>query len=316
MADKQTCPLCGSDTCTFKKDDDFNYVIDCTTYKAKTILSSSFYEDFIKRPEYNKAMDLIAEKLIRQKKSPNGSNWFFYYSTNHDLGAINSAAIDLASLLPSYPSNFMEKAERTLLNLALLQPDYGSPLKLDYHDYRLFFSDANGIRGKLFVLEDLGYVRHPGKGWIISAEGWKHIEELRKKHAEVKQGFIAMSFSEETKGIRESFKKAIRAAGFEPRIMDEFEHNHQIVPEMLREIEKSKFLVMDITYPNYGAYYEAGYALALGKEVIICCDKKVFSESQFERPHFDIAQASQIQWSTEEELVTRLTTRIKATVRK
>ncbi len=25
---------------------------------------------------------------------------------------------------------------------------------------------------------------------------------------------------------------------------------------------------MDITYPDYGAYYEAGYAEALGKEVI------------------------------------------------
>lgn len=33
-------------------------------------------------------------------------------------------------------------------------------------------------------------------------------------------------------------------------------------------------MVVDITYPNYGAYYEAGYAQALGKEVIICCRKE------------------------------------------
>ena len=37
-----------------------------------------------------------------------------------------------------------------------------------------------------------------------------------------------------------------------------------LVPEMLYEISKSKFVVVDITFPNYGAYYEAGYAEALG----------------------------------------------------
>lgn len=315
MADKETCPLCGLDTCTLKQDDEFNYVIECNTYKAKAILSGSFYEDFLKRPEYNKALDLIVEKLIRQKKAPNGSNWFFYYSTNHDLDAIDSAAINLASILPSYPSGFIEKAERALMNLALLQPAYGSPLKLDYHDFRVFFEEPNGIRGMLFILEDLGYVRHQDHAWIISAEGWRSIEDLLKRHAEVKQGFVAMSFKPEAASIRKSFKEAITAAGYYPMIIDEKEHNHQIVPELLKEIEKSKFLVLDVTYPNYGAYYEAGYALALGKEVIICCDNKVFSDDRFERPHFDIAQTSQIRWSTEDELVERLIRRIKATVR-
>ena len=123
-----------------------------------------------------------------------------------------------------------------------------------------------------------------------------------------------MSFKPEAESIRSCFKTAITAAGYVPMVIDEKEHNHQIVPELLKEIEKSKFLVLDVTYPNYGAYYEAGYALALGKEVIICCDKKVFSDDKYERPHFDIAQASQIRWSSEEELIERLTKRINATV--
>ena len=36
----------------------------------------------------------------------------------------------------------------------------------------------------------------------------------------------------------------------------------------IHEINRSKFVVFDLTTPNYGAYYEAGYALGRGKVVI------------------------------------------------
>ena len=126
------------------------------------------------------------------------------------------------------------------------------------------------------------------------------------------QGFIAMSFRNETKTISESFKNAISRCGYIPRRIDEKEHNNQIVPEILFEISRSKFVVVDVTYPNYGAYYEAGYAEALGKEVIICCRDKEFNGDS--RPHFDIAQKSTIVWKDEDDLENRLYRRIEATV--
>ena len=101
-------------------------------------------------------------------------------------------------------------------------------------------------------------------------------------------------------------------SGYIPRMIDEKEHNNQIVPEILFEISRSKFVVVDVTYPNYGAYYEAGYAEALGKEVIICCREDVFNSNQ--KPHFDIAQKSSIVWKDEEDLENRLFRRIEATV--
>ena len=121
-----------------------------------------------------------------------------------------------------------------------------------------------------------------------------------------------MSFRNETKAISESFKNAISRCGYIPRRIDEKEHNNQIVPEILFEISRSKFVVVDVTYPNYGAYYEAGYAEALGKEVIICCREDVFNSNQ--KPHFDIAQKSSIVWKDEEDLENRLFRRIEATV--
>lgn len=78
--------------------------------------------------------------------------------------------------------------------------------------------------------------------------------------------------------------------------------------EIFFEIEQSKFVVVDISHPNYGAYYEAGYAQALGKQVIFCCKKGS------ENPHFDISQKNMIFWETEAELVERLTKRIISTV--
>ena len=86
------------------------------------------------------------------------------------------------------------------------------------------------------------------------------------------------------------------------------------MPEIFYEIERSKFLVVDVTFPNYGAYYEAGYAQALGKQVIMCCRKTEF-DSDGGRPHFDVAQKSMIVWKDEEELIERLRKRIEATVK-
>ena len=92
------------------------------------------------------------------------------------------------------------------------------------------------------------------------------------------------------------------------------EHNHQIVPEILYEIDRSKFLVMDVTLPNYGAYYEAGYALGKGKEVIISCRKEEFDNPD-KRPHFDILQKTLVVWEDEKDLMEKLQKRIEATVK-
>lgn len=88
------------------------------------------------------------------------------------------------------------------------------------------------------------------------------------------------------------------------------------MPEIFYEIDRSKFIVVDITYPNYGASYEAGYAEGKGKEVIVCCKREVFEnkEAEYERPDFDILQKSMIIWDDYDDLKARLTSRIKATV--
>lgn len=132
-----------------------------------------------------------------------------------------------------------------------------------------------------------------------------------------------MAFSDGTKNIREVIRNGITNAGYSAELIDEIIHNKQIVPEMLRLIRESRFLVLDITEPNYGAYYEAGYAQGLGKEVIICCRAEKTNEkltideekySKYIRPHFDIAQKQILFWNDFNDLSKKLSEWIKAII--
>ena len=166
-------------------------------------------------------------------------------------------------------------------------------------------------------LLNFGYIAKAESPWdagkyIISKEGWHRINELHRKESDM-TGFIAISFDEKTSEIREIIKESISETGFEPILIDEVEHNNQIVPEIKKYIERCRFLVMDCTIPNLGAYYEAGMASGYGKEVIICCRKNEFS-SENGRPHFDVAQQSMIIWSNYDDLKKKLVKRIDATI--
>jgi len=119
-----------------------------------------------------------------------------------------------------------------------------------------------------------------------------------------------MAFSDHTKNIREKIRQGIKEAKYEPRFMDEIEHNNQIVPEILYEIRKSKFIIAELTGHNNGAYYEAGYAAGLGKEVIHICSKETFGSDG----HFDVKQKSNILWNNENEIPDLLYKRIEATI--
>lgn len=284
------------------------------------ITTSSDYE--LKDKIYN----LIFEWMLNHENfcKINGKDfkWHFYYIEDEPVDIVKEKYyINIADLMKSYPISFIEKAERTLINISKLYPIYGEIIMFSnfYDSYRAMMLDELEIsfiyNGIADALVDLDYLKSPKENqYMITAQGWQHIEELEKEQNTYKQGFIAMGFGSETKSIRKIFKNAINDSGYSVSIIDEKEHNNQIVPEIFYEIEKSKFMVVDVTYPNYGAYYEAGYGQALGKEVIVCCKKDVF-EDKDKRPHFDIAQKSTIVWENEDDLYRRLKRRIAATVK-
>ena len=88
---------------------------------------------------------------------------------------------------------------------------------------------------------------------------------------------------------------------------------------MFRLIRECRFLIMDISDPNYGAYYEAGYARGLGKEIIITCSHDTHNkeytteeERRHLKPHFDIAQKQILVWNNYNDLTQKLEQWIRA----
>lgn len=320
------CPFCGGKDCErVPSTGEIWAGSDAFYFKCKkgfqcTIHPSVWYGD---QKEVIKRFHQI---YLKMKKAPfvnkNGHNYkYYFYFEEESVGDIpdNFQKINVAELMRSYPRSFMDKMEKSLYNLSREYPVFGWKISEERKMFHLLYCENEDdkvwhieVPGILNALCELGYLSEDlSKYYCISAKGWEKVSELEKAESN-NQGFIAMSFRNETKAISESFKNAISRCGYIPRRIDEKEHNNQIVPEILFEISRSKFVVVDVTYPNYGAYYEAGYAEALGKEVIICCREDVFNSDK--KPHFDIAQKSSIVWKDEEDLENRLYRRIEATV--
>jgi len=175
-----------------------------------------------------------------------------------------------------------------------------------------YLSVQSEINETFNILIELGYLKKiDNDSYTFTADGWKRLGELQSERHERPQAFVAMWFSSEMDIARDSIKRAINDSGYIPIIIDEKEHNRQIVPEIFYEIQRSRFLIADLTGHRNGVYYEAGYAQGLGKEVILTC-----CESAFKERHFDVAQISTIVWTDADDLYMRLLRRIEATVGK
>ena len=236
-----------------------------------------------------------------------------------------------------YPTTFSEKINIFLLHLYektkyMGDKVYISPTQIESACFVIRFFNGNIDNRNNQVQYFLDYLKKQGDltpdsiftEYCLAPKGYQRIDELQKHFSNNKNVFVAMSFADEAKPIREAIRKGVIKAKYSPTIMDEIIHNEQIVPAMLRMIRESRLLILEITNPNYGAYYEAGYALGLGKEVIICCSSEVYrkeytteEEKKYERylkPHFDVAQKQILVWDDYEDLTYKLSEWIKAII--
>lgn len=226
-----------------------------------------------------------------------------------------------------YPKTFAEKIDRILLEIYSWLQYEGSKISIGHKITQLLFFDnkvnridknqsyrdediqINYVLDYLEENEYLKVINHVSYIVQLTPKALERIYELQKHQVNNSNVFVAMKFGEETKALREKIKEGLE--GYNVRIMDEIEHNHQIVPEMLYEIRNSKFVIAELSNHNNGAYYEAGYALGLGKEVIHICQKKEMINGL----HFDVAQVNTIVYENIDEIPEKLKKRIQATIK-
>lgn len=235
-----------------------------------------------------------------------------------------------------YPKTFAERIDKILLNINSRAKHIGQEVIYKENEvFSLLFVDRKDevpqnnddviikwrnrddcLKEAQYLINYLGtegYIEIVGAQTLaehrfrITPKGYARIDEIQKNTSYGRQAFVAMKFGEETKPLREAIRKGINDAGYVAIFIDEVQHNEFITPEILKHIKNSKFVVVDLTHSNAGAYLEEGYALGLGKPVIQLCKSDVII-------HFDVAQKNTIMWDKEDDIPVRLNNRIKATI--
>lgn len=229
--------------------------------------------------------------------------------------------VNIEDILNLYPNNFDDQLSMILVNLMNHSERPGKQI--------LFFSVGGVYYPHFFFLDPdsstsidseiswwvselckMGYLDQNASLYRVTLDGWKKATDFLNKTSNAKTAFIAMSFHPALQSVRAEIKRSIGAAGFIPILIDDKEHNNQIVPEILYEIRKARFLVADFTNQRNGVYYEAGYAEGLGLPVIALCEKNDFDKNM----HFDLRQKNIILWEKPEDIYEKLVRRIIATL--
>jgi len=334
------CPICGNAISDSEVSGTREFLFNCSNCGRFDILQS-FSEDHLQDDETKYDKEKLKSYLFFNAKKD-----VLYYFIGNKIN-YNEAKTKNKGFLPNsiylspeevenwYPKTFFDKINKILLYLNSKSKFEGDAVYVSTTEtVQLFFSDEiNFITQSIFYIDYLieqnlldkqllkkSLAGYSGK-FLLTPKAYSIIYDLQKNQVMNTNVFVAMSFNEKTNSTRECIRQAIINSGHSPAFIDEIIHNHQIVPEMLRLIKESRFLILEITDPNYGSYYEAGYALGLEKEIIVCCREDIFNKEykteeekkyqKYLKPHFDIVQKQILVWKDETDLIKKLTEWIK-----
>lgn len=308
-SDKQKCPVCKTHDAVIN-DKSAMYKIDCPLCGHYRISSEQMLCEF-GVPKH------LLSGVLRNTWEFTGKEFDVYSYTVDSIASLRKAS---PIPIPN-DTDITAKADLILKNYRQKYATPGDIFNPDYpNEFSFGFCKSNHEFAFCFdSLIKRGYIefKHSSKGsWqfyhLISPEGWAYLSGIG---AEAKdQGFIAMAFKSELNPLSEiGLHVGIENAGYKPLRIDRKDHNNRIDDEIVAEIRKSKFVVADLTGKNAGAYFEAGFAMGLGKPVIWTCRQ---SEIDAGNVHFDTRQYSIVSWEPDkfEDFAKRLTQRIEATI--
>jgi nucleoside 2-deoxyribosyltransferase len=170
--------------------------------------------------------------------------------------------------------------------------------------------DEAEVQALADLLREEGFLKKGAAAeFRLTARGLSTIE-IEQSKSMIDQVFVAMSFDKQLNQVYDnSFAIGIAAAGYKPFRVDRHDHINRIDDEIIAQIRRSRFLVADFTGHKAGVYFEAGFALGLGRNVIWTCQKADLKDL-----HFDIRQYNNIVWEKETDLARSLQLRIEAVV--
>ncbi len=249
------------------------------------------------------------ELLNTRAKKASVGHWL-HLKRAHDMRPmLRSADVERLAESPALPS-LTEQRENLLLKIGKASGAPGLDVSIDTfrHQFAIGAAAPASVRTILDHLARSGLVTYFGIGdsegedepdfeafeASLTFEGWLAFEELARGKTSGKTAFMAMPFKRND--LDEVWfprlVAAVEQTGFAlKRTIDEPKPG-LIDIAMREQIKRARFLIVELTHANNGAYWEAGYAEGLGKPVIYTlrtdCDKA----------HFDVEHSYRVEWST------------------
>lgn len=278
-----------------------------------------FCTECYKKIDFDQCKYILAGLLANGKlKELEGKLIHWEWDRERDLDAKDG--IDLKKILAeaNYPKD-ANRLDNLLVQLHRLPKFDGETVDLDaaatirltslcYFKNRrefIFYINTLQKQGMLEVLT----MTAAGFTFKFTFAGLSEVHRLSREGENSKSCFIAMSFDPEVPGLREAIKVALERTGYEPVIINEKNiASDQTLPDaIIAAIRKSKFCIADFSFHKNGVYFEAGFAIGLGRPVIYICERK-----EFEKTHFDVKQLQHILYSSVQDLEEGLVRKIEA----
>ena len=286
------CPLCGEISGVYRRRED------------ETVL-----EGLCERCGDVSVIESAADEARQQRKAHLIAAWLRRRPADEPPVVLTKEKI--ATILKDTPDySVLDRLDLTLIQTSLMTEEPGQRSSFAVsRDYPLIYAKT-GNEAAFYIreLHNLGYVTEDSAIAQVTAKGYKRLLELQSASRHSAFVFVAMWFDPSMNNVYDqAIEPAVRAAGYKAVRIDREQHANRIDDEIIGRIRRSRFMVADFSGQRPGVYFEAGFMLGLGRNVIWMCAKKELKDV-----HFDTRQYNFIDYSDIAEARTRLYDRVVA----
>ena len=241
-------------------------------------------------------------------------HWLRQRQREHETPLLTSDVVERLAKEPWLPS-LHDQREYLLRLLGERSGGPGEYVLLDTNQdqYIVGARSPSAVSALVERLTQEGLANSDNKGhgqcaMALKFGGWLEFEGISRGKTTGRNAFMAMPFNKPD--LDDNWLPQLRGAvldtGFTLKRVDDEPKPGIIDIRMRIQIKEARFLIVELTHANNGAYWEAGFAEGLGKPVIYTC-------REGDSAHFDVDHSLRISWNPDN--LKPALDRLKATIR-